>query len=155
MSTQAGRVQTYTIKEAAKLSGMAESNLRYYETIGLIPQIKRDGSSKYRAYSEEDIDYIVSIACLSATGMSISDMQEYLDNVSKGEAGAKEQITLLSAQSSRLIEEEKSLKLRQKYLKLKASYWDAILNKNKRLAEDIAAKAVAVAKQVKEFRITS
>jgi DNA-binding transcriptional MerR regulator len=149
MSTQLGQDQTYTIKETARLTGLAESNLRYYETIGLIPPVKRDGSSKYRVYSEEDVDYIVSIACLSATGMSIEDMKVYLANVDKGDVAANEQIRLLNTQNQKLVEEERNLKLRQKYLKTKAEYWQAIANKDMTLAKDIALKAVAIAKQVK------
>jgi DNA-binding transcriptional MerR regulator len=149
MSTQLGHDQTYTIKETARLTGLAESNLRYYETIGLIPPVQRDGSSKYRVYSEEDVDYIVSIACLSATGMSIEDMKTYLANVDKGEDAAYEQIRLLDDQNQKLVDEERNLKLRQKYLKTKAEYWKAVANKDMELANDISRKAVAIAKEVK------
>jgi DNA-binding transcriptional MerR regulator len=149
MSTQLGHDQTYTIKETAKLTGLAESNLRYYETIGLIPPVKRDGSSKYRVYSEADVDYIVSIACLSATGMSIEDMKAYLANVKKGEAAANEQIRLLDDQNQKLVDEEHNLKLRQKYLKTKAEYWKAIANRDMERANEISLQAVAIAKQVK------
>jgi len=149
MSTQPGQTQTYTIRETAKLTGLAESNLRYYETIGLIPQVHRDISSKYRVYSEADVDYIVSIACLSATGMSIDDMKAYLANVDKGEDAANEQIRLLDNQSQKLVCEEQNLKLRQKYLKTKANYWKAVANKDMKLANDIARKAVGIAKEVK------
>jgi DNA-binding transcriptional MerR regulator len=149
MSTQLGQDQTYTIKETAKLTGLTESNLRYYETIGLIPPIKRDGSSKYRVYSEEDVDYIVSIACLSATGMTIEDMKAYLANVDKGEAAANEQIRLLDDQNLKLVEEERSLQLRRKYLKTKTEYWKAVANGNKELANKISLEAVAIAKEVK------
>lgn len=149
MSTQPGQSPTYTIREAAKLTGLAESNLRYYETIGLIPPVRRDGSSKYRVYSEEDVDYIVSIACLSATGMSIDDMKAYLSNVDKGEIAANDQIRLLDDQNLRLVEEERNLKLRQKYLKTKAEYWKAIASRDVALANKISVKAVAIAKEVK------
>lgn len=141
--------QTYTIKEASKLTGLAESNLRYYETIGLIPPVGRDASSKYRVYTEADIDYIVSIACLSAAGMSIDGMKLYLSNVDRGEDAAHEQIQLLNDQTQRLIEEEHNLKLRQKYLQTKAAYWKAIADKDLILAKEISVKAVAIAKQVK------
>jgi DNA-binding transcriptional MerR regulator len=149
MSTQHGHDQTYTIKETARLTGLAESNLRYYETIGLIPPVKRDGSSKYRVYSEADVDYIVSIACLSATGMSIEDMKAYLANVEKGDDAANEQIRLLNDQNRKLVEEERNLKLRQKYLKTKAAYWKAVANRDMKLANEISRKAVAIAKEVK------
>ena len=71
----------YTIKEAARMTGLAESTLRYYETMGLIGPIERDESSKHRTYGEDDVNLIVGIACLSATGMSIADMRKYLGNL--------------------------------------------------------------------------
>lgn len=147
MSTQVQ--QKYTIQQATKLTGLTASTLRYYETIGLIPPVLRDHSSKYRVYSEDDINYVVSIACLSATGMSIDAMQEYLKNVDVGVSKAEEQVRLLDDQNARLVEEEKSLKLRQKYLQTKAKYWKAIANGNQELADTISDQAVAIAKEVK------
>ena len=147
MSTQAQ--QTYTIQQAALLTGLAGSTLRYYETIGLIPHVQRDSSSKYRVYSEDDINYIVSIACLSATGMSIEAMLAYLKNVDKGVDAANEQVKLLTDQNQRLAEEEKNLKLRQKYLQTKAAYWRAFASGDQKLADEISTQAVAIAKEVK------
>jgi len=147
MSTQAD--QNYTIKEAAKLTGLSGSTLRYYETIGLIPHVHRDSSSKYRVYTDDDINYIISIACLSATGMSIDDMQTYLQNVEQGSSASDAQIKLLDDQNQRLVDEERNLKLRQKYLRTKAEYWRAIADNNPVLAETISKQAVAIAKEVK------
>src|ERR1700712_1431791 len=101
---QLDTIQGYSIMEAAKLSGLPESTLRYYETIGIIEPINRDSSSKHRVYSEDDVNVIVSIACLSATGMSLQDMRTYLKNRSRGADAAGEQIALLEAQKLRLTE---------------------------------------------------
>jgi MerR family transcriptional regulator, aldehyde-responsive regulator len=49
MKNQTDKTQLYTIREVAELSGLPESTLRYYETIGLIHPIHRDSSSKSRA----------------------------------------------------------------------------------------------------------
>ena len=76
--------QSYTIREAAKLSGLPGSTLRYYETIGLIHPINRDVSSKHRVYSEDDVNFVIAIACLNAAGMSIEDMRAYLKNSNLG-----------------------------------------------------------------------
>lgn len=73
-STHTDVNRTYSIMEAAKLSGLPETTLRYYETIGIIDPIVRDPSSKQRVYDENDINLIIAVACLSATGMSIKDM---------------------------------------------------------------------------------
>ena len=48
MSAKALDNRTYTIMEAAKLSGLPESTLRYYETIGLVDRIRRGESSQQR-----------------------------------------------------------------------------------------------------------
>jgi DNA-binding transcriptional MerR regulator len=149
MATQLEQTKSYTIREAAKLSGLTESTLRYYETIGLIPSIERDSSSKYRVYSEDDVNYIVSIACLSATGLSIDDMKAYLSNVEIGDSTADEQITLLDNQNALLAEEAKNLKLRQEYLRTKADYWRAIKAKDTALAAKISERAIAIAKEVR------
>lgn len=122
MSTQV----TYTIKETSQLSGLPESTLRYYETIGIINPIGRDASSKHRVYTQADVDSIDAVACLSATGMSIEDMRAYLANRHKGEQGADEQIELLTAQALRLDDEAAYLQLRRQYVHAKVKYWQAV-----------------------------
>jgi DNA-binding transcriptional MerR regulator len=126
MSTHAINNKSYTIKEAARLSGLPESTLRYYETVGIIEPIERDASSKHRVYSQGDVDLIDAIACLNATGMSLNDMRAYLDNRHKGVAGAQEEIKLLMAQKQRIEDEARFLKLRAQYVALKISYWEAV-----------------------------
>ena len=97
--------KSYTITEATKISGLPESTLRYYETIGLIQPIERDQNTRRRAYSEDDINAVVAIACLNATGFSIEDMRSYLANRELGDAGASTQIELLNGQLRHLEDE--------------------------------------------------
>ena len=147
MSTRNGDNQTYTIMEAAKLSGLPESTLRYYETIGLIDRIKRGVTSKQREYTDNDINMVIAVACLSATGMSIDAMREYLNNGHRGAAAAGEQINLLDKQRTRLLEEAHFMQLRQRYVDVKIEYWKAVeagdddkIAEMKQLAESIASE---------------
>jgi DNA-binding transcriptional MerR regulator len=136
MGTQIGDNHTYTIMEVAKLSGLPESTLRYYETIGLIDRIKRGETSKQREYTDDDINMVIAVACLSATGMSIESMREYLGNRSRGAAAAKEQVDLLDTQRTRLLEEAHFMQLRQRYVAVKIEYWKAVeAGDNKKVAE--------------------
>lgn len=148
MSTPKG-TQKYAIKEAAKLSGLPESTLRYYETIGLIDSIGRDPSSKHRVYREDDINKVISIACLNATGMSIEDMRTYLINRTSGARSAKDQIKLLDAQRIHLAEEERFLKLRRQYVETKIAYWQSVATGNKKGIESAKLKAKTIAKNLK------
>jgi len=139
--------QPYTIMEAAKLSGLPESTLRYYETIGLIDPIKRGETSKQREYADDDINLVIAVACLSATGMSIDAMREYLGNRSKGAGAAKDQINLLDKQRTRLLEEAYFMQLRQRYVDVKIEYWKAVdagdeikVTELKQLADSIASE---------------
>ena len=42
----------YTIKEAAALTGLPASTLRYYESIRVIAPVSRGASSRHRVYDE-------------------------------------------------------------------------------------------------------
>ena len=115
MSVQAAR-HTYSIKEAAALTGLPASTLRYYESISVIEPVGRGQGSKHRVYSEADLDQIMWVACLAATGMSVSDMRTYVTNGHRGRAAAGEQIELLAAQEARLAQELEHIALRRRYV---------------------------------------
>ncbi|MCA1984697.1 MerR family transcriptional regulator [Nocardioides nematodiphilus] len=118
--------RSYTIKEAAALTGLPASTLRYYESIGVIAPVSRGASSKHRVYDEDDLDQIMWVACLAATGMSVGDMRTYVENGLLGPAAATEQMQLLREQELRLAAEAEQIALRRRYVALKIDYWDAV-----------------------------
>lgn len=149
MSTQPQVMQTYTIKQASEQCGLSESTLRYYESIGIIDPIARHASSKHRVYSEEDITILDAIACLNATGMPLEDMRAYMENRTHGINAASEQITLFNKHAERLRAEAEFLKLREAYVQIKLSYWQAIEAGNKSLAVEMSQKAKTLAQDLK------
>jgi DNA-binding transcriptional MerR regulator len=100
--------------------------LRYYESIGVISPISRGASSKHRVYDEDDLDQLMWVACLAATGMSVSDMRKYVANGQLGPSAAREQIELLAQQKRRLALEAQQVALRRRYVALKIDYWHAV-----------------------------
>lgn len=152
MAIQSTTHRSYTIMEVAKLTGLPESKLRYYESIGIIEPIERDASSKHRVYSEDNLRVLDSIACLSATGMSISDMREYIQNRPNGAGAATEQIRLLEVQQKRLAGEARYLKIRQQYVKLKIAYWKAVGENDEAEATNISNRARQLARDLKVLR---
>ena len=119
VGTRSGR--TYSIKEVAALVGLPASTLRYYEDVSVIPAIARDPSSGHRIYQEDDLELLTWVSCLSASGMSIADMREYVRSGLGGERDISEFITLLEQQDERLREEAQILELRREFLRTKVS----------------------------------
>ncbi|MDD3302020.1 MAG: MerR family transcriptional regulator [Candidatus Gracilibacteria bacterium] len=145
-------MQTYTIKEASKLSGLPESTLRYYEKMGLISGIARDKISGYRVYTEDNLTLIATISCLNTTGMSIGDMKQYIDGIFSGDKTNTKQLDILKQQKKILIEEEKVLALRKKYIDGKIKYWELINTNDKSGVEELYKELLILAKKLKHTR---
>ena len=114
-----------TIQEVSRQSGLTESALRYYERIGLIDPVPRDGSSGHRRYPPGLVDAIESLSCLRSTGMSVHDMRTYVDNMRLGTAAAADQRRLFDDHARRLTAEIARLQVRQRYVAAKAQLWAA------------------------------
>ncbi|WP_377325419.1 MerR family transcriptional regulator [Pimelobacter simplex] len=151
MSAQT-RTRTFSIKEAAALTGLPASTLRYYESIGVVAPVSRSASSGHRVYDEDDLDLLTWVACLSATGMSVSDMRQYVANGAAGAAAAEQQIELLSAQRERLAREAERLAVRQRYVQLKVDYWQAVADGDDARATSLSAGARALADELKRTK---
>ena len=143
---------SYTIKEAAALTGLPASTLRYYESVGVIDHISRGASSKQRVYDETDLDQLMWVACLAATGMSVADMRAYGANSHRGKDAAGAQIDLLTTQQDRLALEAEHVALRQRYVRLKIDYWHAIDAGDTDRAELLGGEARALADELKNIR---
>ena len=65
----------YTIRELSRLTDNTASTLRYYEDIGLLTDVKREG--KNRIYNDCHLARLNAIQCFKNTGMSIAKMQEF------------------------------------------------------------------------------
>jgi DNA-binding transcriptional MerR regulator len=144
--------RTYTIREAAALTGLPASTLRYYESIGVIAPVSRGASSKHRVYDEDDLDTLTWVACLSVTGMSVSDMRQYVANGELGPAAARGQVELLTRQRERLALEAEQIVLRQRYVDLKIGYWQAVDAGDDARVERLAQEARGLADELTRTR---
>ena len=114
-----------TIQEVSRLSGLSEPTLRYYEKIGLIDPVDRDESSGHRRYDPASVRTIEALGCLRATGMSVQDMRSYLRHLAEGEGEAAQLRDLFQRNADRVAEELERMRIRLRYLRLKADLWDA------------------------------
>lgn len=143
--------RTYTIKEAAALTGLPASTLRYYESVGVVAPVARGASSGHRVYDEEDVDQLMWVACLAATRLSVADMRAYVENGRRGAAAAVEQVELLTAQAARLEVEAAQLVVRQRYVELKVDYWRAVGTGDDARAARLGEEARILADELKQI----
>ena len=85
-----------TIAEAAERAGISAHTIRYYERAGLLAPIDRTDSG-HRRFAAEDIEWIVVITKLRATGMPIRRIREYAELVREGDGNELERLALLES----------------------------------------------------------
>lgn len=76
-------MKTYNIREIGQIFDVPSSTLRYYEELGILPEVKRD-EHKQRVHTDEHIDRLQAITCFKRTGLPMSkihDFFEYAENL--------------------------------------------------------------------------
>ena len=73
MTSTEERNMSYTIKEVAKMMGAKPSTLHYYDTEGLLPNIKRVNG--IRIFDDEDFKWLRILNCLKKTNMSLKRLR--------------------------------------------------------------------------------
>ena len=72
------------IAEVSKEYGLSADTLRYYERIGLLPNVTRTASG-IRDYSEQDCARVQFVKCMRAASVSIEALIEYMQLFEQGE----------------------------------------------------------------------
>ena len=72
------------IAEVSEQYGISTDTLRYYERVGLIPHVNRNGSG-IRDYNELDLRRVDFIKCMRSAGLPIEVLIEYVALVQQGD----------------------------------------------------------------------
>ena len=91
-----------TISDVAERTGLTNHTLRYYERAGLLNGVGRNGSG-HRRYSAADVDWVVLVTRLRATGMPIRKIRRYAELVREGEGNEAVRLELLEAHRAEVI----------------------------------------------------
>lgn len=65
------------IRELAHRTGLSAKTIRYYESVGLLPDPQR-GANSYRQYGDAAIERLRFIASARSLGFSLADIGEFL-----------------------------------------------------------------------------
>ena len=93
-----------TIGQFAEHVGLSTSTLRYYERVGLLPEVARSESG-HRAYDPDMQRWIRFLVRLRSTRMPIRDVKRYVDALKRGPAGDEHRMELLRLHAERIRED--------------------------------------------------
>ncbi|HHV80655.1 TPA: MerR family transcriptional regulator [bacterium] len=92
-----------TISEVSKKYEISADTLRYYERIGLIPKIYRNGNG-IREYTEEDCRWIEFVKCMRGAGIQVEALIEYIKLFQEGDSTIEARKKILIEQRDHLID---------------------------------------------------
>jgi MerR family copper efflux transcriptional regulator len=96
------------INELSKITGLADKTIRYYESIGVLPQPKRLVSG-YRMYDESDVDRVRFVMGLRRLDFSLDDITEILAMRDRREAPCRVVLDLLAEKAEEVSRRIKEL----------------------------------------------
>ena len=73
-----------TIKEVCEKFSLTQDTLRYYERVGVIPEVNRTKGG-IRDYTEEDITWVENAVCMRSAGVPVEMLFEYVKLFREGD----------------------------------------------------------------------
>lgn len=98
---------SYSIKEVANMMNVKPSTLRYYDSMGLLPNVKKING--IRVFEDKDFKWLRVLNCMKKIKMPISKIKEYVELAKKGDSTLKERYCLVLEQKKQIEKEIKAL----------------------------------------------
>lgn len=119
-----------TINEVSKKYNVSCDTLRYYERIGVIPEVHRN-SSGIRDYTDEDLRWVELALCMRNAGLSIETLVEYQRLYQEGDSTIEARLGLLNEQMDILGNQKKQIEETMDRLSYKISRYKNALKTGK------------------------
>jgi DNA-binding transcriptional MerR regulator len=123
------------IAEVSEQYGLTTDTLRYYERIGLIQPVNRNGSG-IRDYNVLDLRRVEFIKCMRSAGLPVEVLIDYVGLVQQGDKTIEARKEILKEQRelllARMQEMQKTLDILNRKIEV---YENAILKKEKEMIQ--------------------
>ena len=90
------------IAEVSEKYGISSDTLRYYERIGLVPPVNRNGGG-IRDYNELDLRRVEFVKCMRSAGLPVEVLIEYIGLVQQGDKTIEARKEILTEQRELLV----------------------------------------------------
>jgi DNA-binding transcriptional MerR regulator len=115
-----------TIKEVCSKFNVSSDTLRYYERVGVIPEVHRT-SGGIRDYTEDDIKWVEMAVCFRNAEMPIELLTEYVRLFQEGDSTLEARCNLLKEARKRIVEKRRKYDIALERMEYKIQkYEDAV-----------------------------
>lgn len=130
---------SYSTKEVTERLNISKYTLRYYEKEGMLSKIARDKNGN-REYSDLNLEQLLSIRCMRATGMSISYIKNYMNMCLEGYSSVPSRKEILLLQQKIIEDQRKEIDGNLRIVNLKLQYYQDLENDGPQKYEHIVTK---------------
>ncbi len=114
------------IKEVSEKYSISPDTLRYYERVGMIPEVTRTPGG-IRDYQEKDIGWVELAKCMRSAGLPVEAMIEYVRLYQKGESTIPARLKLLQEQRQVLLKQKEQMEITLERLNYKIERYESAI----------------------------
>ena len=129
---------TYSIKEVADMMNVEPSTLRYYDSMGLLPGVKRVNGR--RVFEDKDFKWLRVLNCMKKINMPIDKIKAYVELAEKGDSTLQERFDMILEQKEIVLGQIDELKNCLKEFEYKEWYYtEAIKAGTEKAVENVTS----------------
>ena len=129
---------TYSIKEVADMMNVEPSTLRYYDSMGLLPGVKRVNGR--RVFEDKDFKWLRVLNCMKKINMPIDKIRSYVELAEKGDSTLQDRFDMILEQKEIVLGQIAELKDCLKEFEYKEWYYtEAIKAGTEKAVENVTS----------------
>ena len=117
-----------TIRQVCSRYGLTPDTLRYYEKVGVIPEVRRTASG-IRDYDDVAIGWVENAVCMRGAGVPVESIIEYVRLYQAGDATLRARRDLLRDVHTKLLAQKQQMEAEIDRLSFKIRRYDVALRK--------------------------
>lgn len=115
-----------SIQTVAKQTNISVPTLRYYDELGLLPNLKRNKNG-YRQFSERDISDVNLVKCFREVGVPIKQIKEIVSAEELNQKTIGRRLQVLQEQRNALLEQRRQIDISLLAMQVKTARYRALL----------------------------
>ena len=115
-----------TIRQVCSQYGLTPDTLRYYEKVGVIPEVHRSASG-IRDYDDVAIGWVENAVCMRSAGVPVESIIEYVRLYQAGDTTLQARRDLLKDVHTKLLAQKQQMEAEIDRLSFKISRYDVAM----------------------------